>query len=61
MIVERVLSIVGQGSIYLFLEKILVDSISVIEDDGSDLELEKCLWEEEGSVVDVVSVDLIDQ
>ena len=55
------LSIVGQGSIYLLPEKILVDSTRATEDDGSDSELEKCPWEEEGSAVDVVSVDLTDQ
>ena len=58
---ERLLSIVGQGSIYLLPEKILVDSTRATEDDGSDSELEKCPWEEEGSAVDVVSVDLTDQ
>ena len=61
MTAERVLSIVGQGSIYLLPEKILVDSACATEDDGSDSELEKCPWEEEGSAVDVVSVDLTDQ
>ena len=61
MTAERVLSIVGQGSIYLLPEKILVDSTRATEDDGSDSELEKCPWEEEGSAVDVVSVDLTDQ
>ena len=61
MTAERALSIVGQGSIYLLPEKILVDSTHASEDDGSDSELEKCPWEEEGSAVDVVSVHLTDQ
>lgn len=61
MTAERVLSIVGQRSIYLLPEKILVDSTCATDDDGSDSELEKCPWEEEGSAVDVVSVDLTDQ
>lgn len=47
MTAERVLSIVGQGSIYLLPEKILVDSTHASEDDGS--------------AVDVVSVHLTDQ
>ena len=47
MTAERVLSIVGQGSIYLLPEKILVDSTHASEGDGS--------------AVDVVSVHLTDQ
>ena len=48
---KRILSIVGQGSIYLLSEKTLDESACSIKDQQSDSELEKCPWERDENAV----------